>query len=340
MSNVNVLIVDDSATMRAFVRNALSGDEGVTVIGEARDAADARQKIKELNPDVVTLDVEMPGMDGLEFLEKIMRLRPLPVIMVSTLTAPGAATAVAALEYGAFDCIEKPNGRNRSSLEALPNLVRQAAAAGRQIAQRGPRAASSAGRAEPALTRKAGWPDVVAIGASTGGVEALIAVLSDFPEDCPPTVIVQHMPETFTASFANRLNRASKATVTEAVDGEPLKRGHVYLARGGRHLVVRSGALTRCVYRDSDAVQGHRPSVDVLFQSVSKEFGKSASAVLMTGMGRDGAEGLLAIREVGGRTFAQDEATSLVYGMPRAARDIGAVSKGTPLHKITKEIFS
>ncbi|MER0238490.1 chemotaxis response regulator protein-glutamate methylesterase [Fulvimarina sp. MAC8] len=339
MTPVKVIIVDDSATMRMLLRNALKQDDGISVVGEAKSAADARQKIKELNPDVVTLDVEMPGMDGLEFLEKIMRLRPMPVIMVSSLTAPGAAAAITALEYGAFDCVGKPNGTNGSTFESLPNLIRQASSAGRQISQRTPTTTQGPAPTSPDLQRKAAWPDVVAIGASTGGVEALIALLSDYPEDCPPTVIVQHMPETFTSSFASRLDRACKAKVSEAKEGDPLVRGHIYLARGGRHLVVKKTGVARCVYRDNDPVQGHRPSVDVLFKSVSEQYGNTASGILLTGMGRDGAEGLLTIREAGGRTVAQDEATSLVYGMPRAAHDIGAVNKGTPLKKIAAEIF-
>ncbi|MEN3794052.1 chemotaxis response regulator protein-glutamate methylesterase [Fulvimarina sp. MAC3] len=339
MSPVKVIIVDDSATMRMLLRNALKQEDDITIVGEAKSAADARQKIKELNPDVVTLDVEMPGMDGLEFLEKIMRLRPMPVIMVSSLTAPGASAAITALEYGAFDCVGKPNGSAGSTFDALPNLIRQAASAGRRISQRTSRSAEGPAPASANHQRKTAWPDIVGIGASTGGVEALIALLSDYPEDCPPTVIVQHMPETFTASFASRLDRACKAKVSEARDGDPLTRGHIYLARGGRHLVVKKAGVARCVYRDQEPVQGHRPSVDVLFKSVAEQYGGSASGILLTGMGRDGAQGLLTIREAGGRTVAQDEATSLVYGMPRAAHEIGAVNKGTPLKKITAEMF-
>ncbi|RFC65371.1 chemotaxis response regulator protein-glutamate methylesterase [Fulvimarina endophytica] len=340
MTAARVLIVDDSAVMRALVRNTLSNDDSIEIVGEATNVAEARQKIKEIEPDVLTLDVEMPGMNGLEFLEKIMRLRPMPVVMVSSLTRPGADAALRAFEIGAFDCVAKPNGSLGGNFSTLPSIVKQAAAAKARIGLRVERAGAPASVQPAAMERKADWPQIVAIGASTGGVEALIAFLSNYPKNCPPTVIVQHMPGLFTTSFAARLDRACAARVAEAEDGEPLMEGRVYLARGGRHLRVRTGAQPRCVVRGEEVNQGHCPSVDTLFHSVAENYGAGATGVLLTGMGRDGAEGLLAIRREGGRTFAQDKGTALVYGMPRVAHEIGAVDRGTPLHAIAREVFA
>ncbi len=336
MTPVRVLIVDDSATMRALLRHAVAGDPGVEIVGEAADTADARAKIKALDPDVVTLDVEMPGMNGLEFLDKIMRLRPTPVIMVSNLTSPGAAASIAALELGAFDCLAKPGGGAGDTFEALPGLLRQAAATKPRLAS-----AVRPGRAAgppPVLARHGGWPDLIAIGSSTGGVEVLIALLSEFPKDCPPTLIVQHLPSSFTQPFAARLDRACPAKVGEARSGDPLLPGHVYLAKGGRHLTLAPSRRT-LLLRDGEPVQGHRPSVDVLFRSVAQNFDGRATGIILTGMGRDGAEGLLAMRRRGAKTLAQDEASSLVYGMPRVAFETGAAERQVPLGRMAREIF-
>lgn len=338
MTPTRILVVDDSATMRALLKHAVSADPGLTVVGEAANTLDAREKIKALDPDVITLDVEMPGMNGLEFLDKIMRLRPTPVVMVSNLTAPGASATIEALEIGAFDCIAKPNGLQGNTFEHLPALLRQAAAAKRQIGMRSQVAAAKNGVA--GLQRHAGWPEMVVIGSSTGGVEVLIQLLSEFPADCPPTLIVQHLPAAFTDSFAKRLDRTCKAHVAEAQNGEALAAGRVYLAPGGRHLTVRATAGLRCMIGDADPVSGHRPSVDVLFHSVADHFKGRATGVILTGMGRDGAEGMLAMRKRGARTLAQDEATSLVYGMPRVAHEIGAAEKRVPLPRIVREIFA
>lgn len=334
MKPVRVLLVDDSATMRALLRHAISKDPGLTVVGEASDTVDAREKIKLLDPDVVTLDVEMPGMNGLEFLEKIMRLRPTPVVMISNHTAPGAAATIAALEIGAFECIPKPGGAMGDTFALLPDLLRQAAAAKHQISSS--RAGQGARPSNGVGERRADWPELIAIGSSTGGVEALLTVMADFPADCPPTLIVQHMPANFTAPFAARLDRASKATVTEARNGDTLQPGHVYVARGGTHLTLNRNT---CLFVDGETVSGHKPSVDVLFGSVADKFKGRAAGVILTGMGRDGAEGMLRMRRAGARTLAQDEATSLVYGMPRVAHEIGAAEKQVPLGKIAREIF-
>ncbi|MCQ8783922.1 protein-glutamate methylesterase/protein-glutamine glutaminase [Mangrovibrevibacter kandeliae] len=335
-----VLVVDDSPTMRALLKHALSAHSDIEVVGEASHTQEAREKIKLLDPDVVTLDVEMPGMNGLAFLDKIMRLRPTPVIMVSNHTAPGASATIEALEIGAFECIAKPSGVHGNTFEALPELIREAAASRPQIAAS--RDASAVMRSAPAAThdRHANWPDLIGIGSSTGGVEALISLLADFPADCPPTLIVQHLPASFTTSFAARLDRVCRAHVAEAQHGGAILPGHVYLAPGGRHLSIKTTGGLRCHLTEDGLVQGHRPSVDVLFSSIAQSFEGQATGIILTGMGRDGAEGLLQMRKQGARTMAQDEATSLVYGMPRVAWEIGAAQVRLPLGKIAKETFA
>lgn len=326
---VRVLVVDDSATMRGVISATLRVDPEIAVVGQAADPYEARQLIKQLSPDVITLDIEMPNMDGLAFLDKIMRLRPTPVIMVSTLTQAGAEVNLRALEIGAFDCVAKPSSYNRDSFEQLAEKVKAAAKSRRRpvLAQRA--AAQPVGSYAPDGR-------LVAIGSSTGGVEALITILSKFPANCPPTVISQHMPPTFTASFAARLNKLSAAEVSEAVDGAKLQNGHVYLAPGNAHLEV-SGGYVRL--SDGPKVNGHRPSVDVMFHSVLRSAGARSVGVILTGLGRDGAEGLLALREAGAETIGQDEASCVVYGMPRAAYEIGAVMRQLPLERIAERIL-
>ncbi len=322
-----VLVVDDSATMRALIRRALQGHGDLMVVGEAADPIQAREAIKALNPDVITLDVEMPQMNGLDFLERLMRLRPMPVVMVSTLTNRGAEATLRALELGAVDCVAKPRLDDRAGFDRLADIVRAAATARLRPMSKA-----------PAPTVQADFAPndrVLAIGASTGGVEALLAILSTFPANCPPTVITQHMPATFTPSFAQRLNRSCAATVTEAVDGARLAPGQVYLAPGGlTHLEVTGPAAGpwRCRLMATEPVNGHRPSVDVLFHSVAATAGARAVGVILTGMGKDGARGLLAMREAGARTIGQDEHSSVVYGMPKAAFEIGGVDRQVPLH--------
>jgi two-component system chemotaxis response regulator CheB len=330
---IRVLVVDDSPTMRGLITAALRRDPEIDVVGSAADPLEARTLIKELNPDVITLDVEMPNMNGLEFLEKIMRLRPMPVVMVSTLTQAGAEVTLQALEMGAVDAVGKP-GAGVTAAEAFGELTLKVKTAARSRVRR--RETVEAPR--PRTDYRPGADHILAIGASTGGVEALITILSAFPANCPATVITQHMPATFTASFAARLDKMSAPTVSEAVDGALLMPGHVYLAPGGlTHLEV-SGATPRCRLSQGDTVSGHRPSVDVLFRSVSR-LRRPMTGVILTGMGRDGAQGLLEMRNAGGHTLGQDEASCVVYGMPRVAHDIGAVERQLPLNRLSSAIL-
>lgn len=328
-NQIKVLVVDDSPTMRALIARQLAEDPDICVVGEAGDPLEARAAIKALNPDVVTLDIEMPNMSGLDFLERLMRLRPTPVVMVSTLTQRGAEATIQALELGAVDCVGKPAGVHTGEFSQLVEKVRVAARA--RVRDGG--AAAAPAVADFPYTAAA---EVVAFGASTGGVEALLTVLRTFPTSCPPTVITQHMPANFTTSFAARMDRTCAPRVTEAVDGAPLLSGHVYLAPGGpTHLkVVRSGARLICRLEQGDPVSGHRPSVDVLFKSVAGLGARRAIGAILTGMGRDGAEGLRAMRDAGAVTFGQDEATCVVFGMPRAAAELGAVERQLPLERI------
>jgi len=339
MKRVRVLIVDDSATIRRLLAAVLSRDENIEVVGGAPDAATARQMIKDLNPDVITLDVEMPNMNGLEFLEKIMRLRPMPVVMVSTLTQRGAEVTLSALEVGAVDYFAKPTDNVAAHFEEcareLCEKVRTAAAARVHPYAKKERApAPEKANFDPGNT-------VLAIGSSTGGVEALIEVLSHFPKNCPATVITQHMPPHFTTSFADRLDRLCQPNVSEARDGAALFPGQIYLAPGGEaHLEIHGKGALRCRLAKTAAVNGHRPSVDVLFNSVAKAAGSNAIGVILTGMGRDGADGLLAMRQAGASTLGQDEASAVVYGMPRVAMEIGAVEKQYALHQMGQEVLN
>jgi len=336
MTPIRVLVVDDSATMRGLITAILSRDAEIEVVGTADNPFEAREAIKALNPDVLTLDIEMPNMNGLEFLEKIMRLRPMPVIMVSTLTQKGADASLAALEIGAFDCVGKPmNGAPTS--QAFSGLVDKVKAASRAKM----RAYREPAAPKPHASAFSHNGKIIALGASTGGVEALLAVVSCLPANCPPTVITQHMPANFTASFAERLNRCSAATVSEAKDGAPLVVGQVYLAPGGgQHLEVTGHGQMRCRLREGDPVNGHRPSVDVLFQSVAQLAKGKAVGAILTGMGRDGASGLLAMRQAGANTLGQDEASCIVYGMPKAAFELGGVERQLPLEKIGPAILN
>ena len=333
---VRVLIVDDSASMRALLNRILVADPEIEVVGMAPEPHTAREMIKALNPDVLTLDVEMPGMDGLSFLEKIMRLRPMPVVMCSTLTASGAEASIEALRMGAFDCIGKPVGDPLALARDAEHLRQTVKAAGRMGVR------SQATTPAPVQPGGAGQRDVlIAIGSSTGGVEALFSLLGAFPADCPPVLIVQHMPPVFTASFAARLDRACQPHVVEAADGMPIERGSIYIAPGGdHHMEVQGGLRGRIKLRPGDLVTGHRPSVDMLFRSVASTAGHSAIGVILTGMGRDGAAGLKAMRDAGARTFGQNQASCVVYGMPRAAVEAGAVERELPLVALPEAILS
>jgi two-component system, chemotaxis family, protein-glutamate methylesterase/glutaminase len=336
MRKIRVLVVDDSPTMLQLLSRVLEADPEIEVVAKAIDAQSARVAIKELNPDVMTLDVEMPDMNGIQFLEKVMRLRPMPVIMVSTLTSIGSEIAIEALQLGALDCVVKPTPSNPDSFASLPQKIK--AAAQSNLSARRPAAPVSVRDKQISKDFRPGTK-IVAIGSSTGGVEALINVLSNYPENCAPTVITQHMPEHFTKSLANRLNRLCSATVVEASDGAFLKTGHVYLAPGGQHHLEVSGrGQLSCRLRKGDLVNGHRPSVDVLFNSVAQCAHAQSVGVILTGMGRDGAAGLLAMRQQGARTLGQNEATSIVYGMPRAAFENGSVGLQLPIDKIGQEI--
>ncbi|HKR89585.1 MAG TPA: chemotaxis response regulator protein-glutamate methylesterase [Phenylobacterium sp.] len=330
---IRVLIVDDSATMRSLIATVLQRDPEIEVVGEAGDPLEAREAIKQLNPDVITLDVEMPNMNGIDFLEKIMRLRPMPVVMVSTLTVRGAEATMEALELGAIDCVAKPSTGGLEGFSDLPFKVKAAAKA--KV-----RPLRDPGAAAPAPVEHIPDGRLIAIGSSTGGVEALLTVLTRFPANCPPTVITQHMPATFTKSFSERLDRLCAPKVAEAHDGAVLDAGRIYIAPGGeKHLEIGGSGTLRCRLSDGPAVNGHRPSVDVLFRSVAKAMGPRAVGAILTGMGRDGAEGLLAMRRAGARTFGQDEASSVVYGMPKAAFEIGAVERQAPLDRIAAELL-
>ncbi len=337
---VRVLIVDDSALIRQMLTSILSSDPEIEVIGSAPDPLVARQKIKSLNPDVITLDVEMPKMDGLSFLEKIMRLRPMPVVMVSTLTQKGADTTIEALEIGAVDFVGKPTMDVQAGMEGLKEelitKVKTAARARVQARADGPTKVRQA-RPGPGYMST---DKITAIGSSTGGVEALRAVLTAMPPDSPAILITQHMPGQFTGRFAERLNGQAAVKIKEAVDGERVIPGHVYIAPGDKHLkLARSGGNYMCKVEDGPLVSGHKPSVDVLFQSVAETAGPNSIGVILTGMGKDGAKGMLEMRNAGAVTLGQDEATSLVYGMPKAAKLAGAVQHEMALSKIADEIL-
>jgi two-component system, chemotaxis family, protein-glutamate methylesterase/glutaminase len=335
---VRALIVDDSALMRQLLTALLEADPEITVVGTAADPYIARDRIKALNPDVITLDVEMPHMDGLTFLRKIMALRPMPVVMISTLTQSGAETTLEALEVGAVDFIAKPAHEQAERLTELAEELQQKIKAAAQVRVAVRRAPPPAPRAPRRLLRSTGR--IVFVGASTGGVEALKSLLMGLPEDCPPTLITQHMPPRFTTGFAERLNRECPMKVSEAADGDVIEAGRVYIAPGSHHLeIVRAGSGYLCRLSDGPPVSGHRPSVDVLFRSAARVCAKTGVAAILTGMGKDGAEGLLELRRAGGVTLGQDEESSLIYGMPRAAFERGAVMRQYSLSHMADAIL-
>ncbi|CAA9314594.1 MAG: Chemotaxis response regulator protein-glutamate methylesterase CheB [uncultured Lysobacter sp.] len=338
---VRVLVVDDSALLRRLLTELLQADPDIEVVGTAPDAFVAREKIKQLSPDVLTLDVEMPGMDGLTFLRNLMRLRPMPVVMVSTLTHAGAQVTLDALASGAVDFVPKPSadptGGFGEYAELLVGKIKQAARM--QVSALASPIALSAPYCTPVEYRSD--QRVIAIGASTGGTEAVRHLLQAFPADAPPTVIVQHIPPSFSAAFAQRLDRVTRLSVREACDGDVLQPGHAYVAPGGHHLrIERRARRWLCRLDDAAPVRLHRPSVDVLFESLAKHAGPGTSAALLTGMGDDGARGLRALRDAGAATFAQDEASSVVWGMPGAAVARDAVQIVLPLDQLARPLLA
>lgn len=336
--SIKVLVVDDSALIREVLTRMLTRDSDIIVVGTATDPIEAREKIKQLNPDVVTLDIEMPNMNGLAFLERLMRLRPMPVVMVSTLTKKGASETLLALELGAVDFVAKPSAEFAGGLDAFGSSLRDKI---REAARADVRSAAVRTEAPKVAVKTAAAPEgaLIAIGASTGGVEAIRAVLTNMPVDCPPIVIAQHMPAGFTGRFAARLDELCAIKVTEAADRMALERGHAYIARGDYHLrVERSSGQLKCRLSQDELTSGHRPSVDVLFESVAKAVGPMGVGAILTGMGRDGARGLKLMRDAGAYTVGQSQASALVYGMPRVAFEEGAVVEQAPLEQVSAKL--
>lgn len=343
---IRVLVVDDSAVMRKLLSELIGAAPDIEVVGAAPDAHAAREMIKTLNPDVLTLDVQMPRMDGLAFLERLMRLRPTRVVMVSAFTEAGSETTLRALELGAIDFIGKPRADSPAAIggyaEELAEKIR--GAAGARLRRELPStrtAALSTAAGTPALQRASSGGSIIFVGASTGGTEAIKELLLGFPDDCPPTLIVQHMPEGFTASFAKRLDGLCAPRVMEAQGGERVEPGTVYIAPGHSHLRIRRGEAGYITeLQSTPPVNRHRPSVDVLFDSAAELVGRNALGVILTGMGKDGAQGLLRMRQAGARTFGQDEASCVVYGMPREAALVGAVEEAIRLENMARKVLA
>jgi two-component system chemotaxis response regulator CheB len=338
---IRVLVVDDSAVVRQIFAKELARDPEIEVVGTAPDPYVARDLIVQTSPHVVTLDVEMPRMDGITFLRRLMQHHPLPVIVVSSLTPAGGELALEALAAGAVDVLCKPGASFRVGDMTAQLVDKVKAAAHVSVAVR-PDAAAAAGEAPAApraLTRTT--HQIVAVGASTGGTVAIEHMLREFPPNAPGTVITQHMPEMFTRYFADRLNQVAAVEVREAADGDSVVPGVVLVAPGDRHLLLRRDGARYCVaVRDGPRVNRHRPSVDVMFRSVAQAAGRNAVGVLLTGMGGDGAKGLLEMREAGARTFAQDEASCVVFGMPKVAIELGAAGEVLPLRRMAGAVLS
>ncbi len=334
---IRVLVIDDSATVRRVLVEGLAAHAGIEVVGVAPDPYVARDKLVQLRPDVLTLDIEMPRMDGLSFLAKLMQHHPMPVVVVSSLTPKGSQEAMRAFELGAVEVLCKPSTAY-SIGETLPILARAIRAAARARVGR-PRVVPPAGPAIKPFVGLRTTNRILAVGASTGGTEALRAIFARLPGDTPGTVIVQHMPPMFTAAFAKRLDESSPMRIAEAAGGEELLPGLAFLAPGGKHLVVeRNGARYILALRDGPQVHYQKPAVDVLFNSVARHGGANAIGVLLTGMGVDGADGLRAMRTAGAHTIAQDEASCVVYGMPKAAVELGAAAEIASLDDIPTRI--
>ena len=344
---IKVVIVDDSALIRGLLSEIVNGQPDMQAVGAAPDPLAAREMIRALNPDVITLDVEMPRMDGIDFLEKLLRLRPMPVVMVSTLTEKGSDIALRALELGVVDFVAKPrldiaNGM-RDYAREITDKIRVAARA--RLKQRSAPAVSprlGADAVLPALANRAASTEkLIIIGASTGGTEAIKEVLVQLPADCPGVLITQHMPEAFTRSFAARLDGLARISVKEAAHGERVLPGHAYVAPGHSHLLLkRSGANYVTELSQAPSVNRHRPSVDVLFRSAANCAGRNALGVILTGMGRDGAAGMLEMKRAGAWNVAQDEATCVVFGMPKEAIAAGGVDEVLPLNEIPRRVMA
>jgi two-component system chemotaxis response regulator CheB len=344
VAKVRVLIVDDSALVRKLLREGMSSDPDIEVIGEASNPYTARDLLVELRPDVITLDVEMPRMDGVTFLRNFMPILPTPTVMISSLTEEGKRVTLDALQYGAVDVILKPKIGLLDNLPVMMQEINHRIKSAAKIdVSRFRRKASQ--EKTPIITPSVleeTTDKIMAIGASTGGVEALSRILPHFPAASPGIVMVQHMPPGFTTTFADRLNKTCQMRVKEAENGDRVQSGLVLLAPGGdQHMIlVRSGGEYRVRLIEGPPVQFSRPAVDPLFFSVAKEAGRNATAVLMTGMGKDGAEGLLAIKNAGGRTFAQDANTCVVFGMPKIAMELGAAERMVPLEAIPSVLIN
>lgn len=335
---VKVLIIDDSPLIRRLLSEILSQASDIEVVGCAEDPYQAREMIKLLNPDVLTLDVEMPKMDGISFLRNLMRLRPMPVVMISTLTQQGSPITLEALELGAVDFIAKPTVNVKQQMSQYAYVVQQKVrvAAGARV-----RSFKKVSTVSEPLPSNAQFllNKIIAIGASTGGTEAIKEVLIKMPTNCPAIVITQHIPPVFSTSFAQRMDRTCAINVKEAQHGDKLTAGWAYIAPGGLHLYKKRGASLYCELDDSEPVNRHKPAVDVLFNSLLECGGKNIVAALLTGMGSDGAKGLLSIKQAGGYTIAQDEFSSVVWGMPKAAVDLGAAHEIVALDKITQRLL-
>ena len=354
---IRVVVVDDSALVRSLLAEIINRQHDMECIGTANDPLIAREMIRELNPDVITLDVEMPRMDGIDFLGRLMRLRPMPVVMISTLTERGAEVTMRALELGAVDFVAKPrvgvaNGLQELASQIVDKIRVAAVAQVHRLPVVPPGVAASAGSAgsrptvaraptTPSLLGRISTEKIIAIGASTGGTEAIREVLTHLPADCPAIVITQHMPPGFTTSFAARLDSLCQMTVKEAVHGERLLPGHAYIAPGGKHFSIsRSGANYVAVVDDAPPVNRHKPSVEVLFKSVAASAGRNAYGLMLTGMGADGASAMREMRDAGSYNLVQDEASCIVFGMPREAIAHGAADEVLPLTQIAPALLS
>ena len=352
MAKIRVVVVDDSALVRSLLTEIINRQPDMQCVGAAADPLVAREMIRETNPDVITLDVEMPRMDGLEFLSRLMRLRPMPVVMVSTLTEQGADITLRALEMGAVDYVAKPrigisSGLNELAHDIVDKIRIAASAHVKRLPNAAPAAAATtSGPATPQvphapLPRLATTEKIICIGASTGGTEAIREVLVPLPADSPAIVITQHMPPGFTSSFAARLNSLCRIAVAEARHGERILPGHAYIAPGGRQFRIdRSGSNYVAVVEDTEPVNRHKPSVEVLFKSAARVLGPNAIGVMLTGMGADGAQAMREMKDAGAYNYVQDEATCVVFGMPRMAIQAGAAHEVLPLRQIAPALLN